>query len=221
MKIKLGNYQSYTFSEVMKLQGNHGRFVTFQWIIPLPMFLPVKRLSNVYFIESDTNIKRYARKYNLLNYLFGWWGLPFGPVYLFKSIHLNNRGGIDVTDDVYLNLNESDFKNGTVDIIKKSTIYIHPKKSESKEFEKVFNEVITSGIISSPPIIGLYIDTKENESPYYLIGIDQEVTKEMEEKISKSIYKRFYKQLKFNIVEVDSLGENKSKFIQQGLKINQ
>jgi len=220
MTIKLGNAKRYSFSEVKEKETGQGKFVTFQWIIPLPMFLPVKRLSRVYFIEKEGDARKYAQKYNLLNYLFGWWGLPFGPIYLFKSVRINSNGGIDVTDDVYLNLNESDFNNGIVNISKRSMVFIHPKKSEVKEFQKVFRKLLSDGIISSSPLIGYYVNTKEGEKPYYLIRMNEAITEELEKKITNAIYKRFYKQLQFKLVELDKMGERKSKFEQQGLLLD-
>lgn len=219
MEVKLGNSDSFSFSEIQNLKSKNGKFVTFQWIIPLPMFTPVKRLSKVYFVSKASEAKDYAKKYNLINLLIGWWGLPFGPVYLVKSIALNNQGGIDVTDDIYLNLNETDYNNGIVNVVKKSTIFIYPKKSELKEFEKVFKVLLSEKVISTTPTIGYFIDTKKGEQPYYLIGLEQEISKELSKRIEKEIYKRFFKQLQFNLVEISLLeGENK-KLITQGLKI--
>jgi hypothetical protein len=220
MKIKLGNSDSYSFAQIQERNSGQGKFVTFQWNIPLPMFLPIKRLSNVYFIENEKQLTKYEKKYNLINYLIGWWGLPFGPIYLFKSVRLNNKGGIDVTDDVYLNLNQPDYENGFVSILKKSTIFIHPKKDEIKEFEKVFQQLISGKVITEAPIIGLFIDTKKNEAPYYLIGLREDITEELKSTLTKAIYKRFYKQLVFELVRTQTMDENKEKFIKQGLRIN-
>lgn len=219
MEIKLGNYKGHSFEKVMEQKGINGKFVTFQWIIPLPLFTPIKRLSRVYYIESESYSKQYAKKYNIINYLIGWWGLPFGPINLFKSVNINKNGGVDVTDDVYLNLIKHDYENGIVKIKKKSTIFVSPNKTELKEFEKVFKSLIDEKILFEFPIIGLYIDTEKNEEPYYVIGLYQEISEETKSEITKAIYKRFYKQLKFKLVFIEQMKDYRNQFLEQGLKL--
>lgn len=219
MKIKFGNHKKYPFEEVRIHSNAKGKFVTYQWIIPLPLFMPVKRLSKVYFVNSLSEQKHYAKKYNLINLLIGWWGLPFGPVFLWKSIFLNNKGGMDVSDDVLLNLNQSDYNNGFVNIIKKHTIFIAPNKTEMKEFKKVFTGLIDKQILIESPRIGIFIDTEKNEEPYHLIEIQQDLNTELETKITDAIYKRFYKQLHFKLVNKGALDSNQSAFDNQSISI--
>ncbi len=37
---------------------------------------------------------------NLITLLFGWWGIPFGPIKTVRTLLNNRRGGRDVTQDI-------------------------------------------------------------------------------------------------------------------------
>ncbi|WP_107037468.1 hypothetical protein [Brumimicrobium mesophilum] len=67
MEIKFANNNSFTFEEVIEAKNNGGSFVTYQWIIPLPLFYPVRRLSKVYFIPKGGNQAKYAKKFNIIS----------------------------------------------------------------------------------------------------------------------------------------------------------
>ncbi|RYM34554.1 hypothetical protein ERX46_04050 [Brumimicrobium glaciale] len=218
MEIKLANNNSYTYEEVKAAENNGGSFVTYQWIIPLPLFYPVRRLSKVYFIPKDGNQAKYAKKYNIISLIIGWWGLPFGPIFVNRSVRLNNNGGVDVTEDIYLNLDRTGYDNGRLEIVKHFTKFIHPSKSEIPEYKKVFKKLIDEGILKSQPVIGLFVDTEKNVEPYIIIGFNEEL-KGKEELISKAIYKRFYKQLKFELVDLNSDFEFKEALLTQGLNL--
>ncbi len=220
MEIKFGNYRSHSYQQLLEEQKAGGRFVVYQWIIPLPLFTPIKRLSRVYFIDSSSRKTKYSRKYNVLNLILGWWGLPLGPIYLFQSINLNMKGGVDVTEDIMLNINEKNYLKGSLVIKEKARKFIHPPKSERKEFSKVFKKLIIKNIITKPPVVGYYIDTQKNEKPYYVVGISNTITKELETAISKEVYQRFYKHMKYKLVDLNTDFENKQALIKQGLNID-
>jgi hypothetical protein len=46
--------------------------------------------------------------YSLLSGLFGWWGLPWGPVRTVGAIVTNMRGGIDVTREAMAVVQQQD-----------------------------------------------------------------------------------------------------------------
>lgn len=220
MDIKLANHHKYTYDEVLAGKDNGGSFVTYQTIIPLPLFYPIRRLSKVYYIDKDSSKTKYAARYNLFVRIFGWWGLPWGPIYTIRSLKLNNSGGMDVTDDIYLNLDEASYNSGMIHIEKVKTEFVHPSGSELKEFRKVFKILVTQEVIESPPLIGLYIATKEGVEPHYIIAIDEWLDEDLTKQITKAIKKRFTKWLKFELVELKSDFPNKNAFIEQSLKLD-
>jgi hypothetical protein len=218
MEIKLANHKSYTFEEIIEAKNDGGSFVTYQWIIPLPLFYPVRRLSKVYFIPKGGNKAKYAKKYNMISLIIGWWGLPWGPIFVNRSLSLNKKGGVDVTDDVYLNINKVGYANGRLAIAENFTKFVPPSSSETKEYKKVFNTLITEGTLKGLPVIGLFIDTEKHVSPHIIIGFNEEISGK-EDLISKAIYKRFYKQLKFELVHLNTKFELKEALLTQGLNL--
>lgn len=210
---------SYSYPQILKEQKAGGRFVVYQWIIPLPFFTPVRRLSKVYFIGNTFKKSKYCVKYNILNMLLGWWGLPFGPIVMIQSVILNLKGGVDVSEDVLLNLNETDYEKGFVRIKEKAVKYMHPSKTEIKEFSKVFKKLDKKQIIDHSPIVGCFIDTEKDEEPFYVIGIRGTITDEIEEAFENEVYKRFYRSMDFKLVNVNEEFETKHDFIKQGLEI--
>lgn len=201
MEIKLANHHKHTFDEVISAKNNGGCFITYQWILPRPLVHPVRRLSKVYFIPSGTDKAKYARKYNIISLLIGWWGLPGGPIAVHKSILLNNSGGVDVTDDVYLNLTKNGYLNGRFQLKQSFTKFTHPPKSELKEHLKIFKALKESNEIKNLPIIGIYIDGEEGIEPPTIIGFTENIGMKRS-LITKAIYKRFSKHFEFELVQL-------------------
>ena len=202
----------------MEAKNDGGSFVTYQWIIPLPLFYPVRRLSKVYFIPKGGNKAKYAKKYNTITLIIGWWGLPWGPIFVNRSLYLNKKGGVDVTDDVYLNIDKVGYDNGRLEMDESFTKFIHPSSSEIKEYKKVFDALKGDGTLTKQPVIGLFVDTEKHVSPHIFIGFDEEISGK-EDLISKAIYKRFYKQLEFELVNLNTEFELKESLISQGLNL--
>jgi len=74
------------------------RFVVFEYCISI-IILTFKRTSAVCFIKQGESAFGRALLYSLISLLFGWWGIPWGPIYTIGSLITNLRGGKDVTGD--------------------------------------------------------------------------------------------------------------------------
>ena len=218
MNTKFANSSRYSFEEVMEAKTTGGRFVTYQWFLPLPLFSPVRRLSKIYFIPSKKSASAHARRFNLVSLIIGWWGLPWGPIYVFRSLKLNNSGGVDVTEDVYLNIDKRNYEAGKIQITSTTTTYTHPSPSEIKEFKKVFKKLLKDGVIQNPPLIGIDMNTEDNEKPFFLIGFDQSID-EIEQTITAAIYQRFYKHTRFELIVLNDDFEARDIFISQAVRI--
>lgn len=46
-----------------------------------------------YFIQNHDGLLRAGFAYSLITLLFGWWGIPWGPIYTVQSLIKNARGG--------------------------------------------------------------------------------------------------------------------------------
>jgi hypothetical protein len=58
------------------------------------------RGSSIYFIRAGHSAAGKALGYSLISLLFGWWGIPWGPIWTIATIVTNCRGGRDVTGEL-------------------------------------------------------------------------------------------------------------------------
>lgn len=80
------------------------KVVVYQYTVSI-IFMTFKRASKkIYYIPHEERSFGRGLKYSLITFLFGWWGVPWGPVYTIQSIFRNLSGGIDVTDSVLKDL---------------------------------------------------------------------------------------------------------------------
>lgn len=75
-----------------------GKFVAYQYCISI-IIMTFRRSSNIYLIKGGESSFGKGLKYTLLTLIFGWWGLPWGPIYTIGSISTNCKGGKDVTQE--------------------------------------------------------------------------------------------------------------------------
>lgn len=75
------------------------RFVCFQCCISF-LFVTVRRSSPAIFVAPGESLWRPALRYSLLSLAFGWWGIPWGPIYTLQSLWITLRGGRDVTAEM-------------------------------------------------------------------------------------------------------------------------
>jgi|SRR5215470_4324533 len=73
-----------------------GKFVTYYYCISI-IIMTFRRGSHIYFIKAGESPLSKGLPWTLLSLLFGWWGIPWGPIWTIQSIAVNFRGGKDVT----------------------------------------------------------------------------------------------------------------------------
>ncbi len=79
---------------------DHGaKFVMFQYCISI-VIMTLKRPSDIYFVRSGESGLRYGWKYALISLAFGWWGIPWGPIYTIGTFFTSVSGGKDITQEV-------------------------------------------------------------------------------------------------------------------------
>jgi hypothetical protein len=86
-----------------------GRFVLYQYCISA-LVITFKRRSDIYYIPPGQS--RYTKGFGFaaLSLLFGWWGLPWGPIYTVSTLATNFKGGKDVTMEAMYMLRHQDDK---------------------------------------------------------------------------------------------------------------
>jgi hypothetical protein len=75
------------------------KFVVFEYCFSI-IVLSFRRSSGFFYVRPDENALGKGWKYTLLSLFFGWWGIPWGPIWTVASIARNLRGGRDVTHEL-------------------------------------------------------------------------------------------------------------------------
>jgi hypothetical protein len=104
MKIK--NFDALTGDQINRELAHGARFVIFQFTISI-VVMTFKRSSDIYFIKAGENATVKGLAYTFLTLIFGWWGIPWGPIYSIQSIVKNLSGGKNITSEVLASLNNA------------------------------------------------------------------------------------------------------------------
>jgi len=75
------------------------KFVVYEYCLSC-VILTFKRPSNIYFVLAGESAVVKGLGFSLISVLFGWWGIPWGPIYTIESIITNFSGGRNVTHEV-------------------------------------------------------------------------------------------------------------------------
>ena len=87
-------------SDQLKFEVSRGgKFVVFEYCISV-FVLSMKRSSNIYFIRNGEKPFLKGIGFTFVSLFFGWWGIPWGPIYTISSVVVNCSGGKNVTDSV-------------------------------------------------------------------------------------------------------------------------
>ncbi len=103
MKIK--NVDGLTTDQINQELQNGGKFVIYQYTISI-IILTFRRSSEVYFIRAGESGAMKGMQFTLISLLFGWWGIPWGPIYTIGSLIKNLGGGKNVTEEILLAVNQ-------------------------------------------------------------------------------------------------------------------
>jgi len=103
--MKTNNIEGLTMFEINVLVQQGGRFVVF----PNAMSKLMKKIkgSNIYFVRPEEPTFKYALKHFFLNLSLSWRIIPYGPIYVLKSIYYLIKGGKDYTQDILNELKNS------------------------------------------------------------------------------------------------------------------
>jgi hypothetical protein len=78
---------------------NGARFVLFTYCISI-LILTFRRTSDIFYVRPGASAIGYGLPYLLISLLFGWWGIPWGPIYTLQAIGRTLNGGKDVTNEI-------------------------------------------------------------------------------------------------------------------------
>jgi hypothetical protein len=97
MRIK--NTGGLTVYDLQQKVNTGSRFVYYPYTLSFGFF-SFRLKSAIHFVRPGESTKGRRYSFALLSFLFGWWGIPFGPKHTMKAIRTNLRGGKNVTDEV-------------------------------------------------------------------------------------------------------------------------
>src|SRR6266850_2529553 len=83
-------------AELQQAVGQGGRFVFYQYAFSV-LVMSFKRSSPIMFLPSGQSSFRAQAPYSAISFFFGWWGIPWGPIWTITTLGSNLNGGTDVT----------------------------------------------------------------------------------------------------------------------------
>jgi len=101
---EIKNVNGLTISDINRELDNGAKFVVFQYCISI-VVMTFRRGSDIYFIKAGDSSIKYSIGFTILTLLFGWWGIPWGPIYSIGSLYTNLTGGKDITQEVINSMN--------------------------------------------------------------------------------------------------------------------
>jgi len=80
------------------------KFVVFPYCVSVLIY-SFKRPSRIYFLKRDDNALLKGMPFSLISILFGWWGIPWGPIWTIETLIINFSGGKNITPEIVTSLN--------------------------------------------------------------------------------------------------------------------
>ena len=101
---QINNIDGLTIDQINNELRKGGKFVYFPFVISI-IIMTFRRSSDIYFVRADESGMKFGWPQFLITFFFGWWGIPFGPIYSIGAIYRFFAGGKDVTAEVLAHFN--------------------------------------------------------------------------------------------------------------------
>lgn len=211
-RVRLRNTENESVNTIQNKITKGYRFIVYPFCISLILF-SIHVISPAYFVGPSDYRKKQARRYNLLSLIFGWWSIPFGPSKTINSIKTNLKGGVDITEDIMLNLTEDSLKYKKLKVVELYTLFSPATKSTKRDFLDIIRK--TKGVLDKEIYLARYINT---EGFFYVLGFDS-ISEETKKELINNIRKVFHEHVHIEIWEIDKDEDVHLKLISQGEKI--
>lgn len=218
MNYKLRIDKDISLSDLEKEVKQGSRFIVFEYCISLLLVITLRRYSPAILIHKNAPFSKYKKKYNILSSLFGWWGIPWGPFYTIKSFKVNRKGGIDVTEDIMLNISDESLKQREVALMVTNQLFVKPSQSNTKALYKALFKRFERDRNILQLMVGWFINTENDEAPYYVVGI--KVERDFQayvDPLKEAIYTQFRKHTFFDIIDLNQDEDFRKVFEKQGV----
>lgn len=132
MSSKINNIEGLSPAQIRQLVKDGGEFVVYKYCISI-IVMSFNRNSEIYFIHPDKNSTSIGIKFFFISIFFGWWGIPWGPIYTIGGIYNVLTGGTDLTHEVMSHINQTDPEYGT------GNSYNIPGQNTNNNSENTYN----------------------------------------------------------------------------------
>jgi hypothetical protein len=95
-----------TATEVNFELDRGAKFVVFPYCVSVLIY-SFKRPSRIYFLKPGDNALLKGMPFSLISILFGWWGIPWGPIWTIETLIINFSGGKNITPEIVTSLNKT------------------------------------------------------------------------------------------------------------------
>ena len=109
--MKINGIEGLSTEQLQQEVQRGARFVMYQYCVSV-LVMTFKRPSAVYFVRAGEGAVGKGLGFSGLSLLFGWWGVPWGPIYTLQSFWVNFRGGRDVTSEIVASVVGGDMAQG-------------------------------------------------------------------------------------------------------------
>lgn len=206
-----------TIDELKYAIDNGCKFITFQYCITIFIAVTLTRFSPAILIQNTEELNYFKTKYNRLTKIFGWWGLPWGPIRSINALNNNKAGGIDMTDDIMLNIDTESLITKEVDLKLSNQFFLKPNGIDVKAFNKALVKYATDNNKIRKVIVGVFIKTPSRQYLKYTVGI--KINADFNENVEifkKLLYKQFRKDVTFEFIDLSKENEINHFFEKQG-----
>ncbi|OJJ19219.1 hypothetical protein BKI52_20625 [marine bacterium AO1-C] len=212
--------ENYTLEELKDVIARGGKFVVFQYCYSF-FLITFRVMTSPILVIDEEERSKYQRRYNLISSLLGWWAIPMGPFRTLSCIKVNSKGGLDVTNDIMLNLTEEGLQNRRVEVVLVNDVFEKPDKWELKAFQKSLVKKFETDPCVAQIVVGLHVNKpKEEIRPTYIVGI---LAKERFEKYAEdfgvALGKEFRKHVQFEFIDLHQQDELQLLLLEQGLPL--
>lgn len=91
--------EGLTLSDINEEIQQGAKFVSYTYCVSI-IFMTFKRPTDIYFIKHNESPVVKGLPFFFVSLIFGWWGIPWGPIYTIGSLFTNISGGKDITTEI-------------------------------------------------------------------------------------------------------------------------
>lgn len=143
-----------------------------------------------------------------------------GVIYTNQFKKVNRQGGVDVTDDIMLNISEESLKNNEVVMLITNELFIHPNKDDRNTINKTLVPSIEQNLNIQEAFVGLFVNTDEFTEPHLVIGLKVKFNfDDAAEEALLALRKKYRKHVFFEFINLDEEFEFMSQFREQALRL--